>query len=300
MNRYIQELFKDRPLPVVSNPEYLREGEAIKDFLHPFRIVLGADDRRAAEAVGRLYASIGAPVFVTDPMTAELSKLASNAFLALKVSFANTVGRIARSSGADPTETLRIVASDPRIAPGHLTPGLGFGGACLPKDLLAMEHLARRVAAPYDIFAGALAVNADQRRHVIDVMLSRLGTLSGQTIAVLGLAFKPDTDDVRESPALSLAADLQAAGASVVVHDPVARLPEADASFTQRRTPLAAVRGADAVVFATAWDEYRHLRLPALRRAMRGNLLVDGRGIVDATRAASAGFDYVAIGVLGA
>lgn len=299
MNRYIRELFRDRPVPVVSNPEYLREGHAIHDFLHPHRIVLGSDDRDAAAVVARLYDGIEAPVFMTDPVTAELSKLASNAFLALKISFANSVARVASSSGGDIAETLRILGADPRIAPGHLRAGLGFGGACLPKDLAAMEHLARRSAAPYELFAAAQAVNRDQRQHVLDILLGKLESLSGRRIAVLGMAFKPDTDDIRESPGLALIADLLEARASVVAHDPIVKLrrnARGGPAVVQRRSALDAAKGADAVVLATDWPEYARLSLRELRRAMKGNVLVDGRGILDPVAARKAGLDYTAVG----
>ena len=298
MHRFITELFHDRPVPVVSNPEFLREGHAIEDFLHPTRIVLGADDAEAAAAVAALYAGIEAPVIMTDPVTAELSKLASNAFLALKISFANTVARVAATNGASIAETLRILGTDPRIGPGHLRAGLGFGGACLPKDLAAMEHLARRSAAPYELFAAAQAVNRDQRRHVLDVLIAKMQTLPGRRVAVLGITFKGDTDDLRESPSLALVADLLEARMSVVVHDPVAKLPAAAGSLRaeQRKTVLEAAAGADALVIATEWKEYSRLPLREVRRAMAGKILIDGRGMLDPGAARKAGFDYVAVG----
>jgi len=299
MNRYIKELFRDRKVPVVSNPEFLREGSAIHDFFHPHRIVLGSDDKAAMAAVAKLYETIDGPVFTTDPITAELSKLAANAFLALKVSFANSIARVASSSGGDVAATLKILGTDPRIGPGHLRAGLGFGGACLPKDLAAMEHLARRSATPYELFSAVAAVNQDQRQHVMDILQGKLVSLSGRRIAVLGLAFKADTDDVRESPSLALIAELLAAGANVVAHDPVVKLralgKDAPAAV-QRRSALEAANAADAVVIATEWTEYGRLDLPRLRKRMKGDLLVDARGMLDPIVSRKAGFDYVGIG----
>jgi len=299
MNRYIRDLFRDRQVPVVSNPEYLREGHAIHDFLHPHRIVLGSDDPEAAAAVAKIYDGIEGPVFMTDPVTAELSKLASNAFLALKISFANSVARVALSTGGDIAATLRILGADPRIGAGHLRAGLGFGGACLPKDLAAMEHLARRSAAPYELFAAAQAVNRDQLQHVLDLLLAKLESLSGRRIAILGIAFKPDTDDIRESPSLALVSALLDARASVVVHDPIVKMPTGAGggrAVVQRRSALVAAKGADAVVLATDWAEYGLLSLHELRRAMKGNVLIDARGILDPVAARKAGLDYTAVG----
>lgn len=298
MNRFIKDLFGDHDVQVVSNPEYLREGSAVHDFFHPHRIVLGSDDRDAMATVAKLYERIDGPVFTTDPVTAELSKLASNAFLALKISFANSIVRIASKNGGDGAETLRIVGTDPRIGPGHLRAGLGFGGACLPKDLAAMEHLARRSAAPYELFTAAQGINRDQRRHVIDLLTAKLDSLSGRHIAVLGLAFKADTDDVRESPSLALIAELEEAGALVTVHDPKVRLRDhrARSTTTQKRTALEAAKAADAVVIATEWAQYGELDLVRLRRAMSGDLLVDARGLVDPKAARRAGLDHIRIG----
>lgn len=299
MNRYIKDLFRDRKVPVVSNPEYLREGSAMHDFFHPHRIVLGSDDGDAMAAVAKLYEGIDGPVFTTDPVTAELSKLASNAFLALKISFANSIARIASSNGGDVAETLRILGTDPRIGPGHLRAGLGFGGACLPKDLAAMEHLARRSAAPYELFAAAQAINRDQRQHVVDILTAKLMSLSGRRIAVLGLAFKADTDDVRESPSLALISELLDTGANVVTHDPMVKLRASSNGgvfATQRRSAVEAAKGAHALVIATEWPQYGKLDLTRLRRSMKGDLLVDARGVLEPAAARAAGFDYVAIG----
>ena len=298
MNRFIKDLFKDRDVPVVSNPEYLREGSAVRDFFHPHRIVLGSDDHEAMDAVARLYDGIDGPVFTTDPVTAELSKLASNAFLALKISFANSIARISSKNGGDGAETLRIVGTDPRIGSQHLRAGLGFGGACLPKDLAAMEHLARRSAAPYELFTAAQGINRDQRRHVLDLLTTRLDSLSGRRIAVLGLAFKADTDDVRESPSLALISELEDAGAIVTAHDPKVRLRDRRArpATAQKRTALAAAKGADAVVIATEWPQYGSLDLAKLRRAMAGDLIVDARGLVDPKAARRAGLQHISIG----
>lgn len=292
------KLFGDSRMRVVSSPEFLAEGRAIEDFFHPSRIVLGAKDRRSAEAVAKLFVKLKAPVVYTDNTTAEFSKLAANSFLAMKVSFANALARLTESVGGDTEAVTRVLSLDPRIGPGHLRAGLGFGGSCLPKDVAAMEHLARRYDANPDLFAAVPRVNRDQRTRVIDHLFSLLGSVSGKRVAILGTAFKAGTDDTRESPGVALAVELLSLHASVVTFDPVAtthaRSGAARASIA--RTALGAVRGADAVIFATEWPEFVKLDLKKLRKAMRGNVLVDGRGIIAPEAAWKVGFDYFGFG----
>lgn len=290
-----KEIFGSPDFRVVSNPEFLAEGRAVDDFFHPSRIVIGSRDRDAATRVASLYAPLRAPVVHTDPVTAELSKLAANAFLATKVSFTNALSRIGEAVGAHGDDLVRALSLDPRIGAGHLRPGLGYGGSCLPKDLAAIEQLARRFAASPELFSAVAAVNRTQRTRVVEMLVLRFGGLSGKRIAILGAAFKANTDDTRESPALALAYELRQLHADVVVYDPVAAPPRltdrrSATRIASARTALRAMRGADAVVVATDWPEFGTLDLAAARRVMRGDMFIDGRGIVDRKLATQAGF----------
>jgi UDPglucose 6-dehydrogenase len=290
-------ILEDSRIRVVSNPEFLAEGRAVEDFFHPSRIVVGTRDRAAAEAVAALYAPLRAPIVITDPITAEFSKLSANAFLATKISLANTLARIADGIGADGEALARVLSLDPRIGPGHLRAGLGFGGSCLPKDLAAMEHLARRFAGSSELFGAVSKVNRDQRLRVVDALVEQFGTLAGKRIGILGAAFKPNTDDVRESPGLAVAAHLIELHAEVVIYDPVVgRMPSWIGSrAVVARSALAAARGSDALVLATDWPEFAALDLVIVRRVMRGRLIVDGRGILDGARARDAGFNVLSL-----
>lgn len=294
-------LFEGGEMHVVSNPEFLAEGRAVEDFFHPSRIVVGARNRVASEAVAALYAPLRAPVVHTDPVTAELSKLAANAFLATKVSFANVLSRIGESVGADGDDLAKALSLDPRIGAGHLRAGLGFGGSCLPKDLAAVEQLARRYTESSALFAAIGAVNEAQRARVVDLLLDRFGTLERRRIAILGAAFKANTDDLRDSPAFSLACQLAELHAGVAVYDPVAgaQLRSLAPQLEVARTALAAARGADATVVATEWPEFATLDLLAVRRAMSGSLLVDGRGLFDVDAAHRAQLDYFSFSTAG-
>jgi UDPglucose 6-dehydrogenase len=294
-------LFEGEEMHVVSNPEFLAEGRAVEDFFHPSRIVIGSRNRIAGEAVAALYAPLRAPVVHTDPVTAEFSKLAANAFLATKVSFANVLSRIGESVGADGDGLAKALSLDPRIGAGHLRAGLGFGGSCLPKDLAAVEQLARRYTESSGLFAAVAAVNRAQRARIVDLLVDRFGTVQDRRIAILGATFKANTDDLRDSPALGLACQLAELHASVNVYDPVAA-PQLRAIAPQLelfRSALAAVRGADAVVVATEWPEFASIDLVDVRRAMRGSLLVDGRGLFDVEAAHRAGLDYFSFSTAG-
>ncbi len=287
-------IFEGDRVAVVSNPEFLAEGRAVEDFFHPARIIIGSHDPEAADAIARLYAPLRAPIVRTDPVTAELSKLAANAFLATKISFANALSRIGEAIGADGDHLAHALSLDPRIGPGHLRAGLGFGGSCLPKDLAALEHLARRFSGPADLFGAVAAVNRGQRARIVDLLVGRFGSLAGRRIGMLGAAFKANTDDLRESPALALARQLAELHADVVAYDPAANAQlraERRGGLRVARSALAAARGADALIVATEWPEFGSLDLPSVRRVMRGSLLVDARGIVDADAARRAGFD---------
>jgi len=287
-------LFEGDDIHVVSNPEFLAEGRAVEDFFHPARIVIGSRNRIAGEAVAALYSPLRSPVVHTDPVTAEFSKLSANAFLATKVSFANVLSRIGESIGADGEGLAKALSLDPRIGAGHLRAGLGFGGSCLPKDLAAIEQLARRFTDAPGFFAAVAAVNRAQRSRVVDLLVERFGAVAERRIAILGATFKANTDDLRDSPALYLARQLAELHAEVVVYDPVAgpQLKAVAPELQIARSALGAARGADAVVVATEWPELATLDLASVRRVMRGTLLVDGRGLYDAESAHRAGLDY--------
>jgi UDPglucose 6-dehydrogenase len=294
-------LFEGDDMHVVSNPEFLAEGRAVEDFFHPSRIVIGARNRIAGEAVATLYSPLRAPIVHTDPVTAEFSKLAANAFLATKVSFANVLSRIGESVGADGDGLAKALSMDPRIGAGHLRAGLGFGGSCLPKDLAAVEQLARRYTESSALFAAVAAVNMAQRSRIVDLLVARFGSVQGRRIGVLGATFKANTDDLRDSPALGLASQLSELHADVSVYDPVAasQLRTIAPSLELSRTAIAAARGADATIVATEWPEFATLDLAAVRRVMRGNLLVDARGLFDVQSAHRAGMDYFSFSTAG-
>lgn len=294
-------LFEGDEYHVVSNPEFLAEGRAVEDFFHPSRIVIGSRDRAAGEAVAAIYAPLRVPVVYTDPVTAEFSKLAANAFLATKVSFANVLSRIGESVGADGEGLAKALSLDPRIGASHLRAGLGFGGSCLPKDLAAIEQLARRFTDSSAFFQAVAAVNRAQRSRIIDLLHDRFGVLEGRRFAVLGASFKANTDDLRESPAVALVRQLADLHAQVTIYDPVAsaQLRAIAAPATIARSSLAAVRGADVVIVATEWPEFATLDLTMVRRAMRGTLLIDGRGLFEVGAAHRAGLDYFSFSTAG-
>lgn len=289
---------KDATFSVVSNPEFLREGSAIQDIYHPDRIVLGADDADAAAAVGRLYQALDAPMVITHPRSAEMIKYASNAFLANKISFINEVATICEKLGADVTAVVHGMSLDARINPHFLRPGIGFGGSCFPKDVRALATMARENGCDPTLLDAVLEINQKMRARAIDKICSRLGTLDGKTIGVLGLAFKPDTDDTREAPAIALIGELLQAGATVRATDPVAtrHVAQKFPDVFLARDAYGAAMGADAIVLVTEWNAYRTLDLDRIANAMRGRLVVDGRNAFDPAAIAAAGLIYEGIG----
>ncbi len=286
---------------VVSNPEFLREGSAVADFFQPDRIVLGCDDRQAEMLLRDLYAPLNAPIMVTDVHTAEMIKYTANAFLATKVSFANEVAAICERVGADVKTVLAGAGADKRIGASYFAAGLGFGGSCLPKDVRALKHVAEESAVEPALLDAVLEVNARQIVRICARVAYVLGGLERRRIGVLGLAFKANTDDIRESPAIALVERLLAAGASVCVHDPIA-MGNARALLGERVEYAAteswhdAAAGADALVLATDWNAYRTLDLAHLRTIMRRRVLVDTRNFYEPQRIANAGFHYDGVG----
>ncbi|MEI7438474.1 MAG: UDP-glucose/GDP-mannose dehydrogenase family protein [Thermoleophilia bacterium] len=283
----------------VSNPEFLREGSAVADFRQPDRVVVGGDRPDDVERVARLYQDLNAPILTTDTASAEMIKLASNAFLATKITFVNEIANVCERVGADVEEVARGMGMDSRIGQSFLRPGIGYGGSCFPKDVTALKQLAGNTGYSFQLLASVIEVNELQKRRVIGKLQDRLGSLRECRICLLGLAFKPHTDDMREASSIVLASRLIAEGASVVAFDPVAAerargvLP---VSVEIADSMLAAVTNADAVVIVTEWPEFRAVLSPEVHAAMRGTLIVDGRNLLDPNEAVAAGFTYVPIG----
>jgi UDPglucose 6-dehydrogenase len=282
----------------VSNPEFLAEGTALRDFLHPDRIVIGAFDEADGDAVARLYEPIDAPVVRADVASAEMVKLASNAFLATKISFINEIANVCEETGADVAVVAEGMGRDKRIGELFLRPGIGYSGSCLPKDVSALKQLAGNSGYHFQLLTAVIEVNELQKRRVIGKLAKHLGGLRGKTVALLGLAFKPNTNDMRDAPSLILAPRLLAEGAVVRGWDPVA-LEEARSvlrGVDLHSNLLEAVSGADAAVIVTEWEELRELASAEVLEAMRNPLIVDGRNLLNPDAVRAAGFTYEAIG----
>lgn len=286
-------------VPVVANPEFLQEGRALQDFREPSRILIGSENRQAAERLRDLMAFTSAPVIITDTSTAELAKYGSNAYLAMRISFANEMARLAEREGADPLVMLQAVGLDPRIGSRYLKPGVGYGGSCLPKDVAALVSMGSAANEQMELMRATQEVNELQRRRIIRTLADALEGLGGRRVAVLGLAFKPGTNDVRDSPGLQIARELLTAGVDVVTWDAAVTsdlLPVADAGLYPVRDLLEALRGADAAILCTEWPEVVDLDFSRAAEIMKGTLLVDGRYAWDPLRASKAGLDLVRIG----
>ena len=292
---------RDRPgLAYVSCPEFLKEGSAVADFLHPDRVVIGADagDRAAGDAVARLYEPLGGEIVHTDVASAEMIKLASNAFLATKISFVNEIANVCEEVGADVCEVARGMGLDKRIGSSFLRAGIGYGGSCFPKDVSALKMLAGNTGYHFQLLNAVIEVNELQKRRVVQKLVGRLGSLVGRRVALLGLAFKPQTDDMREASSLVLSARLQGEGAEVAAYDPVAAGPARDLldGVELCDSALAALEGADAAVLVTEWPEFAELDWSEVANRMARPLLVDGRNFLDPRALISAGFEYEGIG----
>jgi UDPglucose 6-dehydrogenase len=293
--RIVQRALRRPDVFVVSNPEFLREGSAVHDFLHPDRIVIGADDQAAAIRVASLYLGVAAPLIVTDPASAEIIKYASNAFLATKISFVNAVAAVCESVGADVNDVVLGMGYDPRIGREFLRPGPGWGGSCLPKDTRALLRIADDAGYDFDLLHAAIDVNEQQLDRVVEKVTGAAGgSVDGVTIAVWGLTFKARTDDLRESPALAVIARLQARGATVHAYDPTVREPLADVDV--RHDAYAACEGASVLVVLTEWDELRWLDFDKVAAAMVGRHVVDARNLLDRASLVRSGFTYCGVG----
>ncbi len=283
---------------VVSNPEFLREGSAVTDFLAPDRVVLGSDDPTAAQAVADLYRVFNAPIVLTDIRTAEMIKYASNAFLATKISFINEMAAICDQLGADVSQVAQGMGLDARIGRSFLDAGLGFGGSCFPKDVRALEFMASVHGCHPQLLRAVLDINRDVRRSAVQKLREALGSLHGRSIGVLGLAFKPNTDDLREAPALEIIHLLQHEEAQVRAYDPEA-MEGAQAALpgvTFATDPYEVAEGCDALVLVTEWNEFKELDMRRISQSMRTPILLDGRNIYDPQMMAEAGFTYIGVG----
>ena len=278
----------------VSNPEFTAEGTAVRDFMKPDRIVVGAFDDADGEAVEKLHAGIDAPVVRADVNSAEMIKLAANAFLMTRVSFINEIANVCELVGADVQSVAEGIGLDHRLGPHFLRAGLGYGGSCFPKDSLALKQLAANSGYHFQLLTAVIEVNELQKRRVIQKLQKHLGRLRGKTVALLGLAFKPNTDDTREAPSLVLASRLVAEGADVRAWDPIA-VPELQ-GVQLCATPFEAIDGADAAVIVTEWPELAGLATEEVRAAMRHPLIIDGRNLLDPGAVRAAGFAYEGIG----
>ncbi len=282
----------------VSCPEFLKEGSALEDFLKPDRVVVGDEGDWAGDAVVDLYAPLDAPLVRTDIASAEMIKLAANAFLATKISFINEIANVCEETGADVLEVARGMGLDQRIGTHFLKPGVGFGGSCFPKDVSALKQLAGNSGYHFQLLTAVIEVNELQKRRVIGKLQKHLGSLVGTKVALLGLAFKANTDDMRDASSLVLAARLQADGAHVRAYDPIA-VHEARKLMTGvefRDSALEAADGVDAVVLVTEWPEFRDLDWSEVASRMAGTVLIDGRNFIDPTVARDAGLVYEGIG----
>jgi UDPglucose 6-dehydrogenase len=290
------------PFSVVSNPEFLKQGAAIEDFLKPDRVVIGAEDTRAAEIMRELYAPFtrtGAPVMVMDCASAELSKYAANALLATRISFMNEVANVCEAFGANIDEVRKAIGSDRRIGSSFLFAGVGYGGSCFPKDVKAILKFAADKGYDFETLRAVESVNQRQKGRLVAKMQTHFGNLSGKTIALWGLAFKPRTDDMREAPAITIVERLLAAGARVQAYDPEAgkvarglfgtRIQLADKSYE-------ALKGADALAVVTEWNEFREPDFPRMRKLMRSAVIFDGRNIYNPEQMQAHGFSYFSIG----
>lgn len=304
-NRALQQRIGARnpgvDIDVVSNPEFLREGRAVQDFFHPDRTVIGTESERAREVVRTVYRAlnlISVPFVWCNLETAELIKYASNAFLATKITFINQMANLADAVGADIHQVARTMGMDGRISSKFLHPGPGYGGSCFPKDTMAVVSTGDDFGVDMSLIKSVISANEDQKKRVVRVLIEMTGSLKGKTVAVLGLAFKAETDDVRDSPSLTVVSEILAAGGRVKAHDPQGSdnfctfIPETQCMPTSYE----ALEGADALILMTEWNEYRALDLKIAKEKMTGNIILDARNLLDPELARSSGFIYRGVG----
>jgi UDPglucose 6-dehydrogenase len=290
-----------RPLDfdVVSNPEFLREGSAIEDTLRPDRIVIGAPNQQVAMTLVELYAPLERPMIITDLPSAEVIKYASNAFLAAKISFINAIANICEAAGADVSQVMKGMGLDSRIGMQFLQAGLGYGGSCFPKDVDSLIHTASQLGYDFKLLRSVVEINRERAAHLVEMMRKAMGPLEDKTVAVLGLAFKPNTDDMREAKSLEVVRVLHAAGAQIRAYDPVA-MENAKALMPEGvvfcESAYEAAAGADGVTLLTEWNEFKYLNLDRLRGLLRRPLIFDARNLYEPERMRRLGFEYYSIG----
>lgn len=307
-NRWIKELIdknkrNEAAIDIISNPEFLREGNAVEDFMHPDRVIIGGESAYAIAIIKDIYRPlylVETPFIITNLETAELIKYASNAFLATKITFINEIANFCEKVGADVTVVAKGMGLDPRIGPKFLNPGPGFGGSCFPKDVKALIRQGRQSSSPFRILEAVIEINERQKLRVLEKLESFLGELKNNVVAILGLSFKPNTSDVRESPALTIVPLLIQKGAKVRVYDPIAmeefRKAIGTLSLEYAQSPEEAVKNADAMVILTEWNEFRFLDLSKIKKLMKNPLLIDMRNIYEPDIVKKLGFSYSGIG----
>jgi UDPglucose 6-dehydrogenase len=289
---------KGVPFDVASNPEFLREGCAIQDLLNPDRIVIGVESERAETILKKIYAPLKSSVYTTDIRSAELIKHASNSFLALKITFANQLAQVCDAVGADVEQVAKGMGMDSRISPHFLRAGIGFGGSCFPKDLSAFYRIAQKNGVQFEMLNQALKVNESLAKYYVDKVRVALGSLKGERLAVLGLAFKPDTDDMREAPSLRIIPELQSFGAQVTAYDPEA-VEKARPFFKKIKyaaNPYLAAKDADAILILTEWSEFLNLDFDRLKKMVKKTILVDGRNMYSCEDMKIRGWHYISMG----
>lgn len=302
IERIVREERPNAEIDVCSNPEFLREGAAINDFMRPDRVVIGSSSERASDVMRQLYRPLyinETPIVITEPETAEIIKYAANAFLAMKISFINEIANLCEVAGGNVQHVAKAIGMDGRIGSKFLHAGPGYGGSCFPKDTLALTQTGQKFGVPQRIIEAVVQVNADRQKQMAEKVIAACGgSVAGKKIGVLGIAFKPNTDDVRDAPSLVIVPELQKAGAKISAHDPIAR-EQAEKVLTNvdwQEDPYEVAKDADALVIITEWNEYRGLDLQRLADIMKTKCLVDLRNIYKAPEAEAQGFDYVSIG----
>ncbi|MFA5089716.1 MAG: UDP-glucose/GDP-mannose dehydrogenase family protein [Candidatus Omnitrophota bacterium] len=283
---------------VASNPEFLREGQAIGDFMHPDRIVIGVESKKAKEILTELYKPLNAPMVITDIESAELIKHASNSFLAVKISFINAVSRICDKVGADVLEVAEGMGLDKRIGQAFLNAGIGYGGSCFPKDVDAFIHIAEKLGCDFDLLRAVREINIQQRSYLLNKIKEHLWIIKGKTVGMLGLSFKPNTDDIRNAPSLEIMKYLEGEGARLRVYDPQAIRIDKEITGKAKicKDPYDAASGSDCLLVVTEWDEFKELDFGRIRKLLRRPLIIDGRNIYDPRQMERLGFTYVGIG----
>lgn len=285
-------------LPVVSNPEFLREGAAVFDFMNPTRVVVGAADPHAAAAVARLYKPLDSPIILCDNGTAEMSKYASNVFLATRISFINEIAQLCDGYDVDVVQVAEIMGMDPRFGTGYLNAGLGWGGSCLPKDVRALIFMAKCNGVPLKLLRAVEQVNQQQSRLVIKKLTRLLGSIEGKTIGILGLSFKPESDDIREASSLSVIRQLEEQGCKIKAYDPVAMAATAKLKpqVIYCKDAYEVAKGADALILVTEWDEFKEFNMSIIYSLMNHPIIIDGRNFYDPDAMVQKGFVYEGIG----